>query len=138
MIQEIPKLVSDLIDAWNTHDISRAVALYAPEYEGRDVGEAQPAYGPGGVHQSLEKYFYAFPDLYFTLEDLIMQGDRFVLHWKAQGTHLGKFMNIPATGRLVTVQGVTILETEGNLAKRGWFIWDVAGLLRDIGLLPDL
>ncbi|WP_343424817.1 ester cyclase [Candidatus Amarolinea dominans] len=58
--------------------------------------------------------------------------------WTARGTHLGTLMNIPASGRHVTVRGVsTFTLQEGQITKAD-FIWDVAGLLRAIGLLPEL
>ena len=47
-------------------------------------------------------------------------------------------MNIPPTGRKVAVQGVSILTVEEHRITRGVYEWDVAGLLRAIGLLPDL
>jgi hypothetical protein len=47
-------------------------------------------------------------------------------------------MNIPATGRPVTVRGVSVCHVEGGRIVRAMHIWDVAGLLRAIGLLPEL
>ena len=138
MPQAIPELVTQLLAAWNAHDIDQAVALYDAKYEGIDIGEATPQYGQQGVRETLERYFSAFPDLHFTPEEVVIQDNRIVVTWTAQGTHRGKLMNIPPTGRTVAVRGVTLLTVEDNKAQKGIFIWDVAGLLRGIGLLPDL
>ncbi len=138
MAEEIPQLLTHLLEAWNAHDLERASALYASDYEGIDVGEARPQHGRQAVRQTLERYFAAFPDLHFTAKDTIIQGNRVAVIWSAQGTHQGHLMNIPPTGRAVTVRGITILTIEGNQARRGIFMWDVAGLLRSLGLLPEL
>ena len=57
---------------------------------------------------------------------------------KAHGTHLGTLMNIPASGRSVSVRGVSVFTLAAGQVSRATYIWDVAGLLRTIGLLPEL
>jgi hypothetical protein len=47
-------------------------------------------------------------------------------------------MNIPPTGRQVQVRGVSIIEVKDGLIVRGQYIWDLAGMLRHMGLLPEL
>ena len=132
------QLVTDLIAAWNTHDLDRATAFFAAEYEGSDVAQVEPQHGPAAIRRALAGYFQAIPDVTFTLGDLIVAGERAVALWTARGTHLGTLMNIPASGRHVTVRGVsTFTLQEGQITKAD-FIWDVAGLLRAIGLLPEL
>jgi steroid delta-isomerase-like uncharacterized protein len=134
----IGQLVEDLLDAWNAHDVGRIETFYGPEYEGVDVGEAQPQRGPRGISRSVERYLRAFPDLSFVEEDVVVQGDRAVLVWTAHGTHGGKLMSIPPTGRKIAVRGVSVLTIENGKITRGLYVWDVAGLLRAIGLLPEL
>ncbi len=41
----------------------------------------------------------AFPDVHFTIEELLVDGNRVILRWRNEGTHEGEFMGIPATGR---------------------------------------
>jgi hypothetical protein len=47
-------------------------------------------------------------------------------------------MKIPATGRKVVVQGMSMLTLRDGKITRGLHVWDVAGLLRAMGLLPVL
>lgn len=47
-------------------------------------------------------------------------------------------MNIPATGRSVKVRGVSMMTIAGGPIQRTWRVWDLAGLLRTLGLLPEL
>ena len=136
--EEISRLVRELLEAWNTHDIERIKTFYAPEYEGVDVGQAEPQRGPQSVPRNVERYLRAFPDLRFVEEDLVTQGGRAVLVWKAYATHRGRLMNIPPTGRNISVRGASVLAVEDGKVVRGLYVWDVAGLLRSIGLLPEL
>jgi steroid delta-isomerase-like uncharacterized protein len=134
----IDQLVEDLLAAWNAHDTERITMFYAPEYEGVDVGEAEPQRGPHGIARSVERYLQAFPDLRFVEEDVVVQGDRAVLVWTAHGTHGGKLMHIPPTGRKIAVRGISVLTIEDGKITHGLYVWDAAGLLRAIGLLPEL
>lgn len=135
-IDEIAQVVAELLDAWNAHDLKRAAALYARDYTGTDVGYV----GTQGRRQRLQSfagYIRAFPDLQFT-GDIIVDGQRVVLRWTMLGTHRGTFMHIPPTGRAVEVQGVSLLTVNDGKITHGEIIWDTAGLLRCLGLLPEL
>jgi steroid delta-isomerase-like uncharacterized protein len=90
------------------------------------------------VRDAFGRYLEAFPDLKLAVEDTFVQGNRAVQLWNAQGTHSGRFMNIPSTGRTVTVRGVSILTIENSKIKRALHLWDVAEFLRAVRLLPEL
>jgi steroid delta-isomerase-like uncharacterized protein len=132
------RLIADLIAAWNTHDLDLATAFFAADYEGGDVAQAERQRGRAGIRRSLARYFEALPDVRFTLDDLIVEGDRTSVIWTARGTHLGALMNIPPSGRRVTVRGVSTFTLRDGQITQAEHIWDVAGMLRDIGLLPEL
>jgi steroid delta-isomerase-like uncharacterized protein len=138
MADDTARLAADLLEAWNTHSAERVVPFYAPDYEGVDVAEAVTQHGLRGIEHTLRRYLDAFPDLRFTGEDTVVQGDRVALIWRARGTHLGPLMRIPPTGRAVEVRGVSLLTLKDNKVTRAVYIWDVAALLRAIGLLPEL
>jgi steroid delta-isomerase-like uncharacterized protein len=134
----IGQLVEDLLEAWNAHDTGRITTFYAPHYEGVDVGEAEPQRGPQAISRSVDRYLRAFPDLRLVEEDVVVQGDRAVVVWTAHGTHGGKLMHIPPTGRKIAVRGISVLTIENGKITHGLYVWDAAGLLRTIGLLPEL
>lgn len=127
-----------LITAWNAHDPEAIAALYAPDFVGQDVAQAEPHRGPRAMRKLTAFYFRAFPDLHVTLDDLVVEGGRAVLVWTWRGTQRATFMHIPPTGRSVTVAGTTLIYVSAGLIHGGTRIWDLAGLLRGLGLLPDL
>jgi predicted ester cyclase len=51
--------------------------------------------GLEGVQQTITMYLAAFPDLHFTVEDMIAEGDKVVARFTARGTHQGAFMGTP-------------------------------------------
>ena len=138
MTKTIEQLVNDLMTAWNAHDVDGVAAFYASDYEEVDVAQAQPQHGPDAVRRVMLYYLRAFPDLHITLDDLIVNGNRAVMIWTWRGTQKGRVMNIPPTGRCVQVRGTSVLTIEGDQIRRAFRVWDVAGLLRSVGLLTEL
>ena len=128
----------ELMNAWNEHDIERVMSFYASDYVGVDVGQATPEHGPDGKRKAVIGYLRAFPDLHFVPEEPVGQDDTVAVNWVARGTHLGPFMNIPPSGRAITVRGVSTLKLRDGKIVQATYVWDVAGMLREIGLLPDL
>ena len=130
---------ADIINqAWNSHNMEQVLSFYSPQYVAEDVGQAFLLRGHEGVRAMLETYWQAFPDLEFTVMDAVVQHSRLAIVWMAEGTHQGTIMNIPPTGHRVAVRGVSILDIEEGLIVRGQYIWDLAGMLRHMGLLPEL
>ncbi|HYE94864.1 MAG TPA: ester cyclase [Rubricoccaceae bacterium] len=131
-------LVAEVLAAWNARDAARLAALAAPDFEGTDTAEAGVARGPEGFRRQAEAYLTAFPDLHLTFDEVIADGDRVAIHWTSRGTHRGPFLHIPPTGRALHGHGVTLLVVEDGRIRRSDRVWDVAGFLRAVGLLPDL
>lgn len=127
-----------ITQAWNSHDIEKVLGFYSSSYVGEDVGQAFLLRGQEGVRVMLENYWQAFPDLEFTVTDTVIQDPRMVMVWMAEGTHHGTIMNIPPTGHRVAVRGVSVLDVEDGLVVRAQYVWDQAGMLRHMGLLPQL
>lgn len=132
------QLIERLMVMWNSHDCSGADEIYAPDYRGIDITDASRVNGPEGVAKQLERFYRAFPDLRFQSEETIIENKRVALYWSARGTHQGTLLNIPPSGRRVHVHGVSMLWIENGRIVRGVHMWDMAALLRAIGLLPEL
>jgi steroid delta-isomerase-like uncharacterized protein len=138
MSEQTVELITLLVAAWNSRDPERVATWYTEDCYGLDVAIARPQIGRQGVQQMFEAYFHAFPDLEIIPDDIIVAGDRVALFWTARGTHMGPIMNIPASGRQINAQGVNRLLVQDGKVRETLTIWDVAGMLRGLGLLPDL
>jgi steroid delta-isomerase-like uncharacterized protein len=138
MTADLATYASTISKACNSHDIDRIVSLCSPDYIGSDVSQANLMHGPEDLRLLLKAYLRAFPDLQFSITDALVQGSRVAILWIAAGTHRGPIMNIPPTGRRVEVKGVSLIDVQDGRVVRGQSIWDMAGMLRHLGLLPQL
>lgn len=81
----------------------------------------------------------AFPDFHVTIEDWIAEGDQVVMRSTWRGTNTGDFvtpMSLPATGKQVTVTGITIVRFAGGKGVEVWSQGDTLGLFQQLGLIP--
>jgi len=103
------------------------------------VDHAAPPGTPGGIagaKQTISMYLTAFPDLHFTVEDIITEGDKVVARLTARGTQRGAFMNIPPTGKQATVTAIDINRFAGGKCVEHWLNMDSLGLLQQLGVIP--
>lgn len=126
-----------LLAAWNAHDKSAIMALYHPDFEGEDLSEAKAAKGLYQADRMVAYIFNAFPDLEMKPLEWGCDGEKFFYFWKATGHHRGKLMNIPPTGKPCTFMGASIFTLKDGKILRSRRMWDVATMLRQIGLLPE-
>lgn len=127
-----------LIEAWNAHNAQQVVDLYHEACTIEDVGLATPIYGKEGVRRMYLYTIAGFSGLTFTLERCICNGSEVAMDWSAVGIQSRRMLGIPPTGRIVRFQGITLLSVKDGLIHHARRVWDMAGVLRQVGLLPDL
>jgi steroid delta-isomerase-like uncharacterized protein len=83
-------------------------------------------------------FFTAFPDIQFTTEDMIAEGDTVAVRRTFRGTHKGSLMGIPPTGKQVTTTMMTFNRIANGKIVEGWNNVDDLGLLQQLGVIPAL
>src|ERR671925_462973 len=96
----------------NKGNIDAIDAIMAPEYVGHVAGS--PPSNLEGDKQFISMLHAAFPDIRFTLEDQIAEGDMVVHRLTARGTHLGEFNGIPPTGKQAAGSAININRFAGG------------------------
>ncbi len=97
-----------------------------------------PGQGPGleGLKDVLRGLRAAFPDMHWTVQEQIAEGDKVLSRFEWTGTHRGTFLGVPATDRPVTVWGMVIDRFEGGKIKDTRIIMDTLGLMMQLGVVP--
>lgn len=87
--------------------------------------------------QILKAYNTAYPDIKFSVEDQIAEGDLVVTRIIANGTHKGEFQGVPATNKKVRITGVSIHRIINGKIVEEWAEFDALGLMQQIGAIPE-
>jgi len=94
--------------------------------------------GPEGTKQLVTVYRNAFPDVHFTIDEQLAEGDKVMTRWTAHGTHQGELVGIPATGNLSTVTGIAIDRLVNGKIAESWGIFDQFRMMQQLGVIPTL
>jgi steroid delta-isomerase-like uncharacterized protein len=89
--------------------------------------------GREGWRRSMEPFFTGFPDLRFTVEFRVAEGDKVAMRWTATGTHTGVFRGIAPTGKPINIAGAAIYRVSDGQIVEGWSHPDTLGLMLQIG-----
>ena len=87
--------------------------------------------------QAVPAFRAAFPDLTFTFAEHIAEGDTVATRFTMHGTHKGPFMDIPATGKEISITGMVFERVENGKVVEGWVNRDRLGMLRQLGVVPE-
>jgi len=137
MSEQNKNLIRRAVDEiWNRRNFAILGELVSSDFVVHVTGEE--IHGREGVKQFYTMLHRAFPDIHFTIEDQIAEGDKVVTHWSAQGTHLGEFNGIPATGKQFKVTGIDIDRIVDGKSVERWTNMDELGLLQQLGIVPRL
>jgi steroid delta-isomerase-like uncharacterized protein len=88
--------------------------------------------------QFVSMYRTAFPDLQFTIEDQIAEGDKVVARTTVRATHKGDFHGIPATGKEVAFTNIVIFHIAGGKIVEAWEEFSLMGLMQQLGVIPPM
>lgn len=103
-------------------------------YHEPTVGEK---HGKDGFKQLISMYRAAFPDVRMSIDEQIAEGDYVVTCWTASGTHRGELFGIKPTGQKCTVRGTLVSRFSNGKLTQDREIWDVYGMLMQLGALPQ-
>lgn len=123
-------------EVFNQGNLTVADELVAPDFVDREEHPGNVP-GPEAVRSVAVMLRTAFPDLHFTIEDLIAEGDLVAGRLTMSGTHDGPLMGIPPTGRQVRQTHMHVVRFRDGQAIEHWGVRDDMGLMRQLGLMPE-
>jgi steroid delta-isomerase-like uncharacterized protein len=90
-----------------------------------------------GFIQSMQAVVNGFPDIQWTLDDLMATEEKVAVRWTVTGTHTGYFNGFRPTGKRVSVQAMGIYGMKNGRIVQSWTVNDRLSLLQQIGVLPQ-
>ena len=120
----------------NTADPNLAEELISPEAIFHVPGQVEPMRGPAGYLAVIAMMRGGFPDIQWTIEELIAEEEKVAARFTMRGTQLGVFFGVPPTGKKIQVQAMNFYRFAGGriVEERGQP--DLLGLMQQIGAVP--
>jgi steroid delta-isomerase-like uncharacterized protein len=130
---EVPVVVQAWVDAWNAADSEAMAQLFAADGVYEDYAFQAIWTGPEQIAQWVEITSANIPDAHIEILEAYQAGNRATVRWVFHGTpeRLGE---IEGTGKSFSVSAVSVLELEGEQISRISDFYNLANLLRQLGL----
>jgi predicted ester cyclase len=133
-IKENKALVRRVYELSNKGEIASTYDFYAPGciFHG--------PYGDTSVEQVKNfdaMLLVAFPDINYTIEDMVAEGDKVAYRVTIRGTHRVEFMGIAPTGKKVEFTSTDIVRIAGKKWVEWWANIDMLRLMQQLGAIPS-
>jgi predicted ester cyclase len=120
----------------NQGNLSVADELVDPEFINHETPPGRNR-GPSSLRWLATMLRTAFPDLHFTIEELVAEEDTVAGRLTMSGTHQGLLMGMPPTGRSVRQDHMHFVRFRDAKAIEHWGIRDELGMMKQLGVIPE-
>ena len=131
------RLLEECINAGNLGLAEQLLTVDRPDHQ--EMGGMPPEMlaGYAGFQRVIGMFREGFPDLRFTSQYMIAEGDRVLSYNVIEGTHRGAFMGIPPTGKSIrtTAADVCRFNDEGKISEH-WGVFDTFAMMMQLGVIP--
>jgi steroid delta-isomerase-like uncharacterized protein len=125
-------LLEQLIEAENSHDLERMLALMTDDVVIEDVPFGMIMRGKDGVKQGFSGFFAAAADFKVEPKSWVTNDRSFALEVIFTGTQKGDLPGLPATGKRFYVRGCSYGEFENGKIKGRRDYWDFTTLTKQL------
>ncbi len=130
-------VVQAYFDAVAARDVDAMAACWEPGGEDRLVGMVELEV-PDGLRTWFTSMFEAIPDFRFEVVDMVVDGDRAAVRWRARGTFdgTGRFEGVAPTGASLDVEGCDVLTVRDGKLVANHAYTNGMDLARQMGVMP--
>jgi steroid delta-isomerase-like uncharacterized protein len=140
--QETAALVRKLFDYYSAHKLDEVERLFAPNSETVTMPTGERSLGPDGARRDTERWIRAFPDLKFTVVNIVATDDAAAVETVFTGTNTGPLVTpegeLPPTGNRVEAKGCIVFKFEKGKVLSEHDYFDFATINAQLGLGPEL
>ena len=128
-------LIRRITDGLSQKDVAVIDELCTPDFVNHDPANPQVR-SLEDYKQWLTGFFAAFPDVHFTLEDMLAEGDRVAYRYTLRANHSESWRGAAPTGKSISVTGTSITRMRDGKSAELWTNTDALGLVQQLGLIP--
>ena len=135
MSEENKAIVRRWVEAFNAGNVDAVDELVTDSYVRHDPNSPE-VHGPEEEKQLIAMYRSAFPDLRFTIEDMVAEGDKVVIRVGISATHKGELLGIPPTENRLTLSAIELYRLAEGKIDEQWVQVDTLGMMQQLGVVP--
>jgi steroid delta-isomerase-like uncharacterized protein len=127
-------------ELWNGRNLSVADEIFAPDCVTHQLTSGEEAIAAPrnaeAVKEHVGEWLRSFPDLHFTIDQMMAEGDRVVTFAVMHGTQTESWHGVPATGRKVSIRMTVMHQISNKKIVADWTLVETLGFFQQLGLVP--
>jgi len=123
-------------EVWSRRRVDVIKEIISPSHALHDANVTGSSVGPEAYKRQFLSFIAGFPDLRFSIEDVVAEESKVVVSWNISGTHKGEFLGVAATNKKISVDGITINHIANGKIMDSYISWDALSLLQQLGAIP--
>ena len=121
--------------AWNEGEVNVLDSILATDYINHTPSTKTGIHDRNELKTIIVSFRKAFPDLHFSIADIIATDNRVVARVRMTGTHKDSLFGLPPTGKTVSVNQINIEQVvDGRIAEH-WRVTDELELMKQLGFV---
>jgi steroid delta-isomerase-like uncharacterized protein len=116
-------------EVWNNRRRETIAEIMAADVKVHDGSKVS---GIEAFYDFFERISTALPDTHVDIEFTVAEDDMLCIRWLCTGTHTGDGLGFPATGRRISITGISIARVKDGKFAETWQNWDMQGMMEQL------
>ena len=131
--EEAKALLDRALEVYNEGNLDLVEEIFAPEFVVHNSNQPEDIVGLDAYKNYISTLRTGFPDFKVTFDEIIAANDKIVTRFTFSGTHEGPFGELPATGKKVSVSGLSLGYVADGKLTENWIIYNVLDMNQQLG-----
>lgn len=127
-------------ELWNTRNIRVADEIFAADCVTHQLQSGAASAGvprsPEAVKHHVAEWLAGFPDLRFSVEQMLAEADQVVSRSVMHGTHTGTWLGIAPTGKQVSIRMFVVHRIVNGKIAEDWVLVEALGFFQQLEIVP--
>lgn len=125
-----------MMEVWANGNLAAVDELVDKDIVLRDPLSTKPTEGIEKFKERVARQGKDFEQQTFTIDEVLVVGDRVVVRHTWRGVHRGEFFRIPGTGKTLSCQGAEILRIQNGKVVENISYFDLYSMFEQLAVLP--
>jgi steroid delta-isomerase-like uncharacterized protein len=125
-------------ETWNSGNLAFIDEVIADDFHDYPPKRffTTPLQGKQSLYDAVKGFREGASDFHFEALQTVAEGSHVTYLGRASGTHDGTFFGVPPSGKPFSVLGINEFHLEDGKIVERWGVFDVMGMMMQIGLIP--
>ena len=115
-----------------------AYVLDAPVQTDGSASAHGQTVGRDGLKRRVTLFRTGFPDIHFTVDNILAEADKVAVQYTFKGTHTGQFLELEPSGHCISVTGMLIAKVVDGRIESAYSVFDNGEMMKQLAVIHNV